>query len=495
MCRATLGASYSPNVDTVEKMEMRNFSIYRTAKKLRLWDVRPCKTLCDLGGLSIQIYKEKAYIMITGRDLSNLGKDGDAVLALEAIISYFGENYLDLNKKHRLSQLWSRADRLATVELYTLGKCLEKFTPENEKWLKATISSIRKLSPDIHHGFFTEIIYFGMFGLHKSKIEPAKGKNPGYDFSTELPNGTKQLISVKNIDISDSQKKFQENCRRLRAKWREKLKFYNAKLSIRVVSSKTLELDDFELLIKEIKSLSSLPTRRTHQLNEYIKIYIHELPPSEYNLSPPHISDMVLVFCPSPESEKTRYIRKIREAVDNIAKHTTVSENTSLVIFMRMHVSADYSYIVKQAKSFVNDSENKVDCIICYQPSYVKNKDDNSLLHHCFKFEASARYVMQMAGSDCYQVEIPIGSVSTEQSLVKIVDLETGLETYISPSDYLFQQGDIYLLAKQGSDGSLYYENLGSFPGIKKHGVFYMNGDYMTTESKTTPKVEDLLIV
>ena len=103
---------------------------------------------------------------------------------------------------------------------------------------------------------------------------------------------------------------------------------------------------------------------------------------------------------------------------------------------------------------------------------------------------------MQMAGSDCYRVEIPIGSVSTEQSLVKIVDLENGLETYISPSDYFFQQGDIYLLAKQDSDGSLYNNDLGSpAPGIKKHGVFYMNGDYMTLESKIHPKVEELLII
>lgn len=336
--------------------------------------------------------------MITGRNLSNLGKDGDADDALKAVISHFGQNYLELNKKHPLQQLWSREDRLATVELYTLGKCLEKFTPENELWLKNTINRIKKVPANTPHGYFTEIIYFGMFGLHKSKIEPAIGKNPGYDFSTELPNGTKQLISVKNIDISDSQKKFQENCRRLRARWREKLKFHNAKLGIRVVSSKTLDSDDFDLLIKEIKSLSPLPSRITLQLNEKINIYINELPQSEYNLSPKHISDMVLVFCPSPESENTRYIRKIREAVGNIAKHTTIDENTSRVIFMRAHVNADYNYIAKQAELLVNDSHNEVDCIICYQPSYVRDNDNNSLLHHCFKFEASAKHGMLMAG-------------------------------------------------------------------------------------------------
>jgi len=94
--------------------------------------------------------------MIQGRDLSHLSEKDDGPLALELVRQYFDEEYLKRNTGHRIQELWSRPDRIATIELYTLGKCLEKFSGENQAWLKATIRKIKR-EPHKSHGLFTEI--------------------------------------------------------------------------------------------------------------------------------------------------------------------------------------------------------------------------------------------------------------------------------------------------------------------------------------------------
>lgn len=430
--------------------------------------------------------------MLKGRDLSNLGKDHDAKLALEIILECFGEGYLKSKNRHRLPKLWCRADRLSTVELFTLGKCLLKLKKCNPLWLKGTIRSIKKHPAKSSQGFFTEIIYFGMFSLYNSEIIPAENSNPGYDFSTLLPNGLKQFISIKNIDASDSQKSFQKNSRKFRIKWIEKLRTYNVNLGIRIVASRNLSGKDFEQLVIKVKSLNLNSTSTSYSMDSEVSLHIFELPASNYSLSPKYISDMVQVFCPPPKSEYKRYLKKIRDAIVNISKHTAYGNDVSRIIFMRMHVNADYNYISEQVKKLVNEKDAGVDCIVCYQPSYVRDKQNNSLLNHCFKFEASANFAIKMGGSDHYQVVIPIGSMSENQSDVKIIDIESGENTRLPPSDYFFQQGDFYLQSKKDKDGSIYCDDLGSPAlGVRKHGVFFN----MIIENKTTPKFEELLII
>jgi len=130
--------------------------------------------------------------MIIERDLSNLGSKDDATSAIECIISYFGQEYLSSKVNHRLAQLWFRPDRLATIELYILGKCLQNVGRENEKWLKELIRKIKK-EPEKSHGLFTEIIYFGFFRMHNSRIEPAKKITLGMTFPHSSPMAVSSL--------------------------------------------------------------------------------------------------------------------------------------------------------------------------------------------------------------------------------------------------------------------------------------------------------------
>ncbi|WP_102796467.1 hypothetical protein [Bowmanella denitrificans] len=430
--------------------------------------------------------------MLSGRDLSNLGKGKDATLALQAVSEMFGDAYLNAKKNHRLQKLWSRADRLATVELYTLGVCLIKLKKSSPGWLKSTIGRIKKQPPTSSQGFFTEILYSGMSSLHESEITPAEKSNSGYDFSVTLPNNTRQFVSVKNIDSSEQYIKFQKRCSNLRIKWIEKLRVSHARRGIRVVSTRVLLDEDFKALIGKIKSLNLNSHQNSLQIGAEIKIHIFDLPPSEYSLSSKYISDIVQVFCPPPESELKRYLKKIRDAVVNISKYTPQDEGNSRVIFIRTHVNADFDYISEEINKLVNEQSGGVDCIIFYQPSYVRDENNSSLLNHCFKFVSSPRYALKMNGADHFIMNIPVGYFSQNQSPVKIIDLESGQSTELPPSYYFFQKGDLYLQSKKDKDGSIYCNDLGSPAlGIRKHGVFFD----LVIEAKGTPKSEDLLII
>lgn len=430
--------------------------------------------------------------MIKGRNLDNLGGESDAIEALSIIRHYFGEGYLNANNNHKLPKLWARLDRLATVELYVFGKCLLKIAKENEKWLLETIRGIKRQSPDSSHGFFTEILFLGMFGLHRTKILPAEKSKSGYDFSVEFPNDIRHLISVKNIDASESNKVFQRNSRRLRKKWIGKIKSLNIRAGIRVVSDKSLVDSDFDDIITIFKNIRLSSLKRTYQINKDIKAILFNLPEADYSSSSKFVSDIVQIFCPPPVSEYKRYVKKIRSAVSNIRKHTVKGDNTSLVVFIRVHVHADYNFISDQVKEMINEDSSTVDCVICYQPSYVRDEKNSSLLNHSFKIEASARFAIRMAGSDWYKVDIPLGSSSLSQSDVKVVDLETGDEEFLSASDYFFQQGDLYINAKKEENGSLYCDDIGSPAiGIRKHGVF----QGLVVTSKSTVEHEELLII
>ncbi|MDU9414897.1 hypothetical protein [Pseudomonas sp. zfem005] len=426
--------------------------------------------------------------MIKGRDLSDLSENDDASYIFELIVSHFNENYLNGKSRHRIQQLWQRPDRLATVELYTLGKCLEKFSDENLAWLKGTIKRIRN-EPEKAHGFFTEILYYGFFGLYKSKILPAQKKQPGYDFSVLYPNNTSQLISVKNIDISDYHKQTNARCVRLRRLWINHLKSKRSNLELHISSTTPLTENDFDTIEKTIKHLGATPSSANVK---GIQIHTRPIFHSVYDLAPTHTSDIVFVQCPSPDSEKNRYKNRLKDAVANIKKHSNPDNSVSRIIFLRTHVSADYEHISEYAKNITEDPNHGIDAIIFYQPSYVRDHLNNSLLNHLFKIEVSHKLAHQMNGSDWFKVTPPIGAASVNQSNTII----EGGDYSITPSDFIFQEGDIYQLAKKDVDGSLYNYDMGSpAPGIRKHAVFFVNGGYRTFELKSSPKSDNLLII
>lgn len=429
-------------------------------------------------------------MMIQGRVLDKLGSEGEAEQAFKEIENLFGTDYLKAqSEKNLLSTLWNRKDRLSTVELFIIGKCLIKIKEDNESWLKQTIREIKR-SPDKSKGLFSEIIYLGMLSLPCSKIIPAPRKKPGYDFAIPMKNGFTQFISVKNVDISDEQKKFQAGCRRVRAKWKEKLRLLHENLSLAILCHDSIKENDFELIIKSIKELKSIHPQLRIAPRDGLNILITKLP-IDYKISPAHTSDMVLVYCPGPESEKKRYANKVAQAAKNIWAHTAQETNALRIIFIRVNVHADYKEIQDRANQIINDPTSKIDCIITYQPSYVRDNENNSLIHHCFKMEFTPRFAMNLGEDGPAKITIPLGSVSMSQAPIKFVDPIKGEIQEILSSDYVYQQGDIHKLGKIGEHISI--NSLA--PGIREHGVCEINNEFISFSSKLTPNDESLILI
>ena len=428
--------------------------------------------------------------MIQKRILDKLGSEGEAEEAFQEIEKLFDANYLQAqSNKNPLSILWNRTDRLATVELFIIGKCLLKIKEENESWLKKTIREIKR-SPEKSKGLFSEIIYFGMLSLPHSQIIPATGNNPGYDFSIQMKNGFTQFISVKNVDISDEQRKFQAGCKRVRAKWREKLRLLKGNLGLSVFCHEPINENDFELVIKSIKEAKTMSPQLHITPRDGLNIVITKLP-IDYQTSPVHTSDMVLVCCPGPKSEKKRYANRVAQAAKNLLSHTAQKTDALRLIFIRVNVHADYKEIQDCAAQIINDPTSKIDCVITYQPSYVRDNENNSLIHHCFKMEASPRFAENLGEDGPAKITIPLGSVSMSQAPIQFIDPIKGKIQEIQSSDYIFQQGDIYKLGKIGEHISM--NSLA--PGLREHGVCEINGKFIAISSKITPNEESLILI
>ncbi|STR44781.1 hypothetical protein [Iodobacter fluviatilis] len=428
--------------------------------------------------------------MIQGRVLDNLGSQGEAEQALQEIENLFGTDYLNnQSEKNLLSMLWNRKDRLSTVELFIIGKCILKIKEEDESWLKKTVREIKR-SPDKTKGLFSEIIYFGMLSLPYSKITPAARKNPGYDFSITMKNSFTQFISIKNVDVSDEQKKFQAGCKRIRAKWKERLRFFHKNLGLTVISKEPIKESDFELIIKSIKEVKKIFPQLRITARDGLDMLITRLP-INYEVSPIHTSDMVLIYCPSPESEKKRYANKVALAAKNLISHTKQEINALRIIFIRVNVHADYTRIQNRAIQIINDPTSKIDCIMTYQPSYVRDNEGNSIIHHCFKLEATQRFAMSLGEDAPAKITIPLGITSMSQAPIQFVDPINGKVQEIQSSDYIFQQGDIYKLGKIGED--IYINS--PAPGIKVHGVCEINNQFIAISSKLTPNEENLILI
>ena len=428
--------------------------------------------------------------MITGRSLERLGPDNDGLETLQLIVELFGEPYLStmaLNKP--LSLLWSRPDRLATVELYIFGKCLQKIRTSNEIWLKKTIREIKK-SPEKARGLCTEILYLGMFNVSGTSIVPAPLNNAGYDFSLMRTEAQVEYVSVKNIDISKNKASFERGCRKLRIKWQEKLRLAKKNLSLTVIFKHLPTEEDFELAIKSIKDKKVIYSSLHLNPKDGIDVFVNDLPLST-SLSSIHTSESVLCYCTAPTAETNRYLSAIRNAANNIYRHTNAKSGSFRIVFMRLHVNAEFKALRQLARQIVNEECNEVDCFIFYQPGYVRDEEDNSLINHGFLMEANSRFVFYSASNGVFQCRPPIGSISLEQSITQIKDTATGETTEFSPSDYFFQQGDIYVKGEIGAEISLN----SPAAGIRCHGVFIINENNLTISDKITPLVEDLLLI
>lgn len=425
------------------------------------------------------------------RLLQNLGDETQAQAAIDAVAQVFNIDWLEKNEGHRLQTLWQREDRLATVELFVLGSALLDLQARYPDWLRLTAKKIRKDKSG--HGFLTEIIAYGQLDPIAGILKPAEVGCPGYDFSVEFGNGMTDFISVKNHDVSSFEEEFRSHARRLRAAWIERLKRERANLSLQVVGLQPLLREDFDLAIAHISDRLDLGARGAVQVSPSVHLAIRPLHIPLNQLSLGHTSDLIVITAPAPDAEQIRFRKNIISAASKMKKHTRQHRASCNVIYMRVHVNADLDYLVSVAENLLNEDGIGFDLIVFYQPAYVRDDKGASLLNNSFRMAVGPKFLQTLGERPRYAFHLPIGSVSFSSAPVRFVQ-DGELSSHLPPNSYIFQQGDIYVLA--ANEGHSQTINICSpAPGIREHAIFRIQGREIELASKVTALTDDLLIV
>lgn len=422
------------------------------------------------------------------RALDNLGDPAYAELAFQAIERAFNPLWLGVEGNHPIKKLWNRSDRLATVELFVFGAALEKLQRTQPEWLKMTLKKVKTNESCI--GFITEIITCAQLEVIKGKLEPAGNNQKGYDLVASYEHGAKHFISVKNHDVSKAQKEFNQHSKYVRTLWRQKLRLEKQNLALRVLSDRPLSEKDFDHIKGYIQNDIDLWNRESVRVSEGVTVIVVPLYRSEGSLSKNHTSDMFMVVAPGPASEQLRFERRIFAAAANMKKNIAVDEQTSNVIFMRVHINADLNYLFEVAQEILNKDASGVDCILFYQPSYGRDSENRSSLSNTFKPAINMRYIQSLAGRPAYRISPALGYVCFESStLVGIMDGNRSQP--FPPNMYIFQKGDIYIVSDKPGEGNMSSPAI----GIREHAVLNFQGQEMTVTGKIFPLSDDLLIV
>ncbi|MFM0231078.1 hypothetical protein [Paraburkholderia sediminicola] len=395
----------------------------------------------------------------------------ESTLSLTTVEQSFGLDWLAAsNGAHKIQRLWQRSDSLATIELITLGNAIGLVKAMDSVWLIDRIKDI-KTSNATSHGHLFELLGIGMLARAGTQVRPTRGNLPGVDAVVSFADGFEVRVSMKNHDISDHERFFRERSLKTRMSVQKSLRRKSSSAQVFIETLECLTEPDWirvENFIAAIPTITSQP-HATDVIPNKVAVGISTLAPQPGGpaLAANHFSDTFIAISAHHKNEQNNFLEKVRKATANLRKHTTRSEHTANVVFMRLHPTASLNNIETYARELLNDSESDpgVDAILLYQPSVTRRDGQSSVTHH-LRFVNSSRYVT--AGHQ-FKLAALIGLVSSEPSHNELHS-SNGSKVVLE-GKYIYQSGDHYYLAQPTADG--FSANITAIaPGILAHAVF-----------------------
>lgn len=390
--------------------------------------------------------------------------------------------------------LWARRDRLATNELYALGKAIKRLQPMHQQWLVSTAETLKK-DPATSHGYITEILTCGSTqGVGGAEVRPAKKGKPGYDFSIWYPSGFRFLVSVKNHDISVHEKAFVEACDQLRSALIERLAMLgkNGRLVVQCADFMTPEIflacqNYIKVTLRETGQSSLLDGRLTLTFSELLNKAGREFAPTK-------TSNLLIVWGKHHHNEQPNFRSKLKAAADNMKKHVPRSDDYARMLFMRVHFTADIEALESIAKEMI---EAQWDCgfdfIALTQSAGARTAEGRSCIHTvaCFAGSSDHQGLMNAAKrGDRFVYELGIGTAGKKR-LKSHLMMDGDILEHPAPSCYEYQQGDFYYIVAVNGERA----DIGSpATGIRTHAVANFNGREVVF-STNSPDSENVLIV
>lgn len=412
------------------------------------------------------------------RPIYHLGDPEHAMKSIRAVEEAFDARWLSQDGNHRIQSVWARRDPLASAELVCFGNAVahvQSFAPD---WLKKTVRRIKKTPTDAH-GLISEILTFGQLSVPDGSLELAVDSQAGFDAIAHHGNGWRHFISVKNHDISDKEKQFQQAGRRIRRAWQNRIRLQRRSGGVVVISQVPLEAHHEAAIIALLKSEPALVGNRL-LFDEVIYVswggpYNHIGP-----LCTARLSDHVVVIAAQPTSEQDRFKSGLRKAIKQIEKHVPSEPNTCKIVHMRVHESADIGLLEAITQELAAQQDYAVDCVMFIQPSVLHDTAKSQILH-TVRMGGVGQQFIQFSQSRAesrttpYTYKIGVGALSDKPSQIQLSGLPASNIT-LHPHSYFFQQGDYYVEATSSKDGAFEANVNTPAPGITVNAVFKTQG-------------------
>jgi hypothetical protein len=400
-----------------------------------------------------------------------IDKEENIWLAFHAVGNLFGQQWLMENYGHRLQLLWQRKDYLASSELYSLGKSINRLIQKNATWLESTAKEIKK-NKDTSHGLITEIILIGSLNNDSGVVTPCNKSNPVYDYSVNYDTGFSYKVSIKNFDISVHEKAFNDKCEIIYKTFKNFLEFYkiSGTLVIECLAqnlTKEILLDVCCFIAYKIKDHGHYNLGGGCFII-YNKLFGYEASRLMFK------SGTLLVVSKQHKNEQRNIESKISAANASLLKDQR-DKNSIKKLIIRIGETTDSERVKAYLQTIADDYNNcGFDMCFVFQPTVVNNQDGTSVIAtqlipitRSF-FPLDEGLIEKLDNIGIGKIELGIGVLTTEKISRNLE--QGGFGGKELPSCYTYQKGDIFISMKQDENG---YSGTLSQPaqGIKVHAV------------------------
>jgi hypothetical protein len=397
------------------------------------------------------------------------------------IESLFNPEWLRQSSPHRLRTIWRRTDKLAKVEVASLGFFIKQLQAEHRKWLADTARAIRDQAQRPHGPIF-EIVTLGSLAARGMNIRPMSKNYPGYDAEVSGQDGHTLRVSIKNHDVSTHEEQFRFESARLANIVRRRVLASGGGWQAVIRSHTHLDTGAFE----EIASILRQSPIRSGEIAPHLfrtrgasvqmrKILNPKYLPGSYTCN---------VSCAQTAHEQNRFQKNINIAIKKLDQYSPRDPGYSNVIFMRVHGSADVEGVSRYAREAISRPGCSVDAILLYQAVVGHQHTAQGITYYTSEVISphykgpSLKFPLQFLSGTV--VKKPLGrslsDVSSEDAL-PVVDI-TG--------QYSYQRGQL-LYRLHGSDTSFAFPD--SLPGIEQKlvseqpsGTIYFSQPFMEDE-------------
>lgn len=258
-------------------------------------------------------------------------------------------------------------------------------------------------------------------------IHPMSKSHPGYDVEIVHNDRFKLRVSIKNHDISSSERKFQQRSATLRRDILGKLKELSISSQIVIESRVYLDDTEFRQLREVIANIKNIIDGSIEAIPNKVVIGFKQFSENGEQFAVGCTSDTVIVLCPHHKNEQSRFLKNVAKAEKNIKAHSPRQDDVCNVIMMRLHPSASIENITIYANELLNASDDPgFDAIFLYQPSVIRRGDSSMISHH-ISFAIGHRYKI----NNVIKMKALIGGLSDQPSRLELRATNGGLRSIL----------------------------------------------------------------